>query len=95
VLDVSVHDTVRTELIGKLTDDVGHETVIPGGKVGDRVTFPLKFNLAVRVTFNKAPVWPTFRSCPAVDIEKSPTLTVNEKERLRVVDEREPFIVTV
>ena len=68
--------------------------VIPEVEEGARVTLPLKFSLPVSVTFNRAPVWPRFRSCPVTDIEKSPTLTVIVKERLREVAESEPFIVT-
>ena len=94
-MDASVQDTIRTALAAKATGEVGQETVKPGGEVGVRVTLPLKFNLDVNVTFTNALVWPMFKSRPAADIEKSPTLTVNTKERLREVAESEPFIVTV
>jgi len=95
VLDASVQDTIRTALAAKATGDVGQETVKPSGEVGVSVTLPLKFSLDVSVTFTDALVWPTFKSRPAADIEKSPTLTVSTKERLRDVAESEPFIVTV
>ena len=94
-MDVSEQDTIRTALAAKAMGDVGQETVNPGAEVGVRVTLPLKFSLDVSVTFTNALFWPTFKSRPAADIEKSPTLTVNTKERLSDVAASEPFIVTV
>jgi len=95
VLEANAQDTTRTALAAKATGEVGQETVKPSGDVGVRVMLPLKFSLDVNVTFTNALFWPTFKSRPIADIEKSPTLTVNAKERLREVAESEPFIVTV
>lgn len=77
MLDASVQETIRTALAARGTGGGGHETVKPRGDVAVRVTVPLKFSLDVSVTFSTAFVWPMFRSRPRVDIEKSPTLTVN------------------
>jgi hypothetical protein len=95
VLEVNVQDAIRTALADNAIGVVGQETVRPSGDVGVRLTLPLKFSLDVSVTFSNALVWPMFKSRPAADIEKSPTLTVNTKERLSEVAESEPFIVTV
>ncbi len=67
-LEANVQDTIRTAFAPNAMSDVGQETVKPEGRVGVKLTFPLKFSLDVNVTFTTALVWPRFKSRPEADI---------------------------